>query len=186
MRYVCLAELSEQKKTPEVHISYKNLLLCNTLLSLSLFIYFFVALVNVNHVENPPSKTTKSRSVSNPFLLWLFFRQKSGRKNAPLRQFWPPFMTGQQMVSLSDESDNFWGLVDWKWNIIKEKCALLSNYSFLLPSNNSINEDSVLVKENHFLIYDLWPINLGFPSSSFSLKNILAQQVMLSVTNEQD
>lgn len=80
MRYVCLAELSEQKKTPEVHISYKNILLCNTLLSLSLFIYFFVALVNVNHVENPPSKTTKSRSVSYPFLLWLFLDKNLGEK----------------------------------------------------------------------------------------------------------
>lgn len=107
-------------------------------------------------------------------------------KNAPLRQFWPHSMTGQQMVSLNDESDNFWGLVDWKWNIIKEKYALFSNYSFLLPPDNNINEDSVLVKENHFLIYDLWAINLGCPSFSFSLKNILAQQVMLSVTNEQD
>lgn len=95
------------------------------------------------------------------------FRHKSGRKNAPLWQFWPPSMTGQQMVSLSDESDNFGGLVDWKWNIIKEKCALFSNYSFLLPTNNSINEDSVLVKENHFLTCDLWAINLGCPSSKF-------------------
>lgn len=187
MRCVYLAELelAEQEKTAKVHISYKNLLLCSMLLLLSLFILFFVVLVNVNHVENSPNKATKCRSVSYPFLLWLLLDKNLSRKNAPLRQFWPPSMTGKQMVSLSDESDNFWGLVDWKWNIIKEKCALFSNYSFLLPPN-SINEDSVLVKENHFLIYDLWAINLGCPSSSFSLKNILAQQVMLSVTNEQD
>lgn len=53
-----------RKKPPKVHISYKYLLPCNPLLLLSLFIYFFVALVNVNHVENPPNKTTKCRSVS--------------------------------------------------------------------------------------------------------------------------